>query len=131
MQQHLRRQDGVAKVDVSLVDGKVTIYPKEDSRFDPVAIFKAVYDSGVSVAEMTIIASGELVSDPASGGLAFKVSNTEEFAVKPNDASQKLKDQVESGRKVRLRGLLYRKTRGKALHKPPASMPLEILQVLN
>ena len=130
MQQHLRRQDGVAKVDVSLVDGKVAIYPKEDSRFDPVAIFKAVYDSGVSVAEMTIIASGGLLNDPATG-LVFKVSDSEMFAVKPNDISQKLQDQIRSGKPLKLRGLLYTKTKGKAERKPPASLPLEILEVLN
>ena len=130
MQQHLRRQDGVAKVDVSLVDGKVAIYPKEDSRFDPAAIFKAVYDSGVSVAEMTIIASGQLLNDPARG-LVFKISNTEVFAVKPNDVSQKLKDQIESGKTLKLRGLLYRKMNAKTGRKPPASMPLEVLEVLN
>ena len=130
MQQHLRRQDGVAKVDVSLVDGKVAIYPREDSRFDPAAIFKAVYDSGVSVAEMTVLASGELMSDPARG-LVFKIGNSEVFGVKPNDVSQKLKDQIGSGKVLKLRGLLYRKTSGKAGRKPPASMPLEILEVLN
>ena len=130
MQQHLGRQAGVAKVDVSLVDGKVTIYPKEDSRFDPTAIFKAVYDSGVSVAEMTITASGELLDDP-NKGLVFKVTNTEIFDVKTNDLSEKLRDQVGSGKAVRLRGLLYKKPAGKANRKAPTSMPLEILEVLN
>lgn len=130
MQQHLRRQDGVAKVEVNLVDGKVAIYPREDSRFDPAAIFKAVYDSGVSVAEMTVLASGELTSDPARG-LVFKINNSEMFEVKPNDVSQKLKEQIGSGKALKLRGLLYRKTNGKAGRKPPASMPLEILEVLN
>jgi len=130
VQQHLRRQDGVAKVDVSLVDSKVAIYPKEDSRFDPVAIFKAVYDSGVSVAEMAIVASGELMNDPTRG-LVFKITNSEVFTVRPNDVSQKLKDQIGSGKSLKLRGLLYRKTNQKAGRKPPASMPLEILEVLN
>lgn len=130
MQQHLRRQDGVAKVDVSLVDGKVAIYPKEDSRFDPAAIFKAVYDSGVSVAEMTIIASGELLNDPARG-LVFKVTNAEMFTVTANEISEGFKDQIGSGRPLRLRGLLYRKTKKNAERKPPASMPLEILEVLH
>jgi hypothetical protein len=130
VQQHLRRQDGVAKVEVSLVDGKVAIYPKEDSRFDPVAIFKAVYDSGVSVAEMTIIASGELLNDPAKG-LVFKVSDSEMFAVKPSDISQKLQDQIGSGKPLKLRGLLYTKTKGKTERRPPTSMSLEILKVLN
>jgi hypothetical protein len=130
VQQHLRRQDGVAKVAVSLVDGKVAIYPKEDSRFDPVAIFKAVYDSGVSVAEMSIIASGELLNDPARG-LVFKITNNETFTVKPNGISEGLKDGVGSGRTVKVRGLLYRKTKKNAERKPPASMPLEILEVLH
>jgi hypothetical protein len=117
-------------VEVSLVDGKVAIYPKEDSRFDPAAIFKAVYDSGVSEAEMILIASGELISDPARG-LVFKINNSEVFEVKPNDVSQRLKDQMGSGKVLKLRGLLYRKTNGKAVRKPPASMALEILEVLN
>lgn len=59
MQQHLGRQAGVQKVEVSLVDGNVVIFPMEDSKFDSSAIFKAVYDSGVSVSEMDIIASGK------------------------------------------------------------------------
>ena len=130
MQQHLRRQDGVARVDVSLVDGKVAIYPKEDSRFDPVAIFKAVYDSGVSVAEMTVIASGELLNDPVRG-LIFRVTNAETFTVRPNEISESLKDQIGAGGPLKLRGLLYRKTKKNAERKPPASMPLEILEVLH
>jgi hypothetical protein len=130
VQQHLRRQVGVAKVDVSLVDGKVVIYPKDDSAFDPAGIFKAVYDSGVSVAEMTITASGELLNDP-SRGLLFKVGSTEVFQVKPNDISAKLVDPSGAARPVRLRGLLYRKPPGKVKRKGPASMPLEILEILN
>jgi hypothetical protein len=130
VQQHLGRQDGVAKVDVSLVDRKVAIYPKEDFRFNPIAIFKAVYDSGVSVAEMTITASGQLLNDP-SKGLVFKITNAEMFEVKANGLSEKLKDQMGRGKAVRLRGLLYKKPRGKATRKAPTSMPLEILEVLN
>jgi hypothetical protein len=130
VQQHLGRQAGVAKVDVSLVDGKVTVYPKEDSRFDPAAIFKAVYDSGVSVAEMTITASGELLNDP-NKGLVFKITNTQMFEVKANDLSERLKDQIGSGKAVRLRGLLYKKPAGKAKRKAPTSMPLEVLEILS
>lgn len=129
MQQHLRRQAGVAKVDLSLVDGKVVIYPKDDSAFDPAGIFKAVYDSGVSVAEMTITASGELLND-SNRGLLFKVG-TQVFQVNPNDISEKLVDPSGAARPVRLRGLLYRKPPGKAKRKAPVSMPLEILEVLN
>ena len=129
MQQHLGRQDGVLKVDVSLVDGKVVIYPKEDSRFNPKAIFKAVYDSGVSVAEMTITASGELVKDPAKG-LMFKINNNETFEVAANAVSDKLGDLIGSGKPVKLRGLLYKKPPGRSKTKIPASLPLEILEVL-
>ena len=130
MQQHLRRQDGVSRVDVSLVDGKVAVYPKEDSLFDPSALIKAVFDSGVSVAEMTVVATGELWTDPARG-LVFKVSNTVAFDVKPNDLSQKLKDRIGLGKPIKLRGLLYRKANGKTGRKLPASIPMEILEVLN
>ena len=130
MQQHLRRQDGVAKVDVSLVDGKVAIYPKEDSHIDPAAILKAVYDSGVSVAELTIIAQGELLDD-AAGGLVFKVNDRQAFPVRPNDVSRRLEGQVGHSKTIKVRGLLYRKSKGKAGRKPPAAMPLEILEVLN
>lgn len=130
MQQHLGRQSGVAKVDVSLVDGKVVVYPKEDSKFDPSAIFKAVYDSGVSVAEMTITASGELLKDPAKG-VVFKISNEEVFEITANALSEKLDDRIGSGKTVKLRGLLYKKLPGKRPKQIPASLPLEILEVLN
>jgi hypothetical protein len=112
------------------VDGKVAVYPKEDSRFNPSALLKAVFDSGVSVAEMTLVASGELIRDPARG-LLFKVSNSVVFEVKPNDVSLKLKDRVGPGKPLRLRGLLYRKTNGVSARNLPASMPIEILEVLN
>jgi len=130
VQQHLRRQDGVAKVDVSLVDGKVAVYPKEDSRFDPAALLIAVFDSGVSVAEMTVIATGELANDPARG-LVFKVGGAIVFDIKPNELSQKLRDRVGSGRPIKLRGLIYKKASGKTVRKVPASLPMEILEVLN
>src|ERR1022692_53945 len=87
MQQHLGRQAGVQKVEVSLVDGKVVIFRKEDSKFDPSAIFKAVYDSGVSVSEMAIIASGEIVKDGATG-MIFKIGDNLSFPVKPNAISK-------------------------------------------
>lgn len=130
MQQHLGRQDGVAKVDVSLVDGKVVVYPKEDSKFDPAAIFKAVYDSGVSVAEMTITASGELLKDPTKG-VEFKIRNNDVFEVKSNAVSEKLSDQIGSGKTVKLRGLLYKKPPGKGKKQIPATLPLEIMEILN
>ena len=73
MKQHLGRQAGVQSVDVSLIDGKVEIAPKEDGRIDPPQLLKAVYDSGVSVAEMDITAQGKVVRD-SSGYLTLSVS---------------------------------------------------------
>lgn len=129
MQQHLRRQDGVGKVDVSLVDGKVVIYPKEDSHFVPVAIFKAVYDSGVSVAEMSITASGELLNDPVKGAV-FRINNDEIFVVKPNALSNQWMSQSGPGKSIKLRGLLYKKPNGKGKRKAPATPSLEIQEIL-
>ena len=56
MKQHLGRQSGVQKVDVNLIDGKVDVTPKEDGQIDPAQLLIAVYDSGVTVAEMDITA---------------------------------------------------------------------------
>ena len=58
MKQHLQRQSGVANVDVSLIDGKVDVTPKEDGQIEPAQLLKATYDSGVSVAELDMTASG-------------------------------------------------------------------------
>ena len=58
MKQHLGRQSGVQKVEVSLIDGKIDVTPKEDGQIDPAQLLKATYDSGVSVAEMDVNARG-------------------------------------------------------------------------
>jgi hypothetical protein len=112
------------------VDGKVAIWPKEDSAFDPVATLKAVYDSGVSVAQMTVTATGELQRDPVKG-LVFQINNRVSFEVKPNELSEKLKDQAGSGKPLSIRGAVYRKPPGKTKRRLPASFPLEILEVLH
>ena len=54
MKQHLGRQSGVQNVEVSLIDGKVEITPKEDGQIDPAQLLKATYDSGVTAAEVDI-----------------------------------------------------------------------------
>jgi hypothetical protein len=54
VKQHLGRQSGVQSVDVSLIDGKVDVTPKEDGQIDPSQLLKATYDSGVTVAEMDV-----------------------------------------------------------------------------
>ncbi len=59
MKQHLGRQSGVQNVEVSLMDGKVEITPKEDGQIDPAQLLKATYDSGVTAAEMDMTAQRE------------------------------------------------------------------------
>ena len=128
MKQHLGRQSGVQSVEVSLIDGKVQITPKEDGRIDPVQLLKATYDSGVSVAEMDITARGKIVKDP-SGNLVFEVAPSQSFALTPNTLSQGLSSLADSPTAVIVRGQLYKKASGKK--KPDFSAPLkmEILEV--
>ena len=125
MQQHLGRLDGVAKVDVSLADGKVTILPKEDGRLDPATIFKATYDSGVTLAEMKITARGSLKHDPQAGRL-FVISPGQSFAILPNEEAAKLEN--NPGPQT-LTGILYRKPKGKDKTKELTNLRMEIIGV--
>ena len=124
MKQHLGRQSGVQNVDVSLIDGKVEVTPKEDGQIDPAQLLKAVYDSGVSVAEMDITVRGKIVKD-ADGNLALQVSPSQSFAITPNDLLKTLEPLADSPAVVTLRGELYRKPAGKK--KAAASAPLKLL----
>ena len=130
MKQHLGRQSGVQTVDVSLIDGKVQITPKEDGRIDPVQLLKATYDSGVSVAEMNVNARGKIVTD-SSGELALQVSPNQSFALAPNQLSQGLEALAGSQTTVTVRGELYKKPPGSKKKKADLSVPLklEILEV--
>jgi hypothetical protein len=124
VKQHLGRQSGVQSVDVSLIDGKVDVTPKEDGQIDPVQLLKAVYESGVTVAEMDVTARGKIVKD-ALGNLAFQVSPNLSFAIAPNDLSKEVEPLVDSPTVVTLRGLLYKKPAGKK--KADAAAPLKVL----
>ena len=126
MKQHLGRQSGVQSVDVSLIDGKVEIVPKEDDSIDPPHLFKAVYDSGVSVAEMDITAQGKVVRD-SSGSLALNVSPNQSFLISPNDLSKELEPLARNQATVTIRGQLYKKPEGKKKTKPDSSAPLKLL----
>lgn len=126
MKQHLGRQFGVQSVEVSLIDGKVQIVPKEDGRIEPHELLKAVYDSGVSVAEMDLIVEGKIAKD-ASGNLVFNVSPNQSFAIAPNDQSKELESLAASATTVTVRGQLYKKPEGKAKRKPDMSAPLKLL----
>jgi hypothetical protein len=129
VKQHLGRQSGVQTVEVSLIDGKVQITPKEDGRIEPVQLLKATYDSGVSVAEMSVIARGKIVKD-SSGNLVLQVNPNQSFVIPPNQLSQELGSLAGSQTVLTVRGELYKKPPGKK-KKPDLAAPLklEILEV--
>ena len=125
MKQHLQRQSGVANVDVSLIDGKDEVTPKEDGQIEPAQLLKATYDSGVSVAELDMIASGSLVKD-SSGNLSLQVKPNQSFLISPNELSKGLEPLAGLSAVVTVRGLLYKKPVGKQ-KKADASTPLKLL----
>ena len=126
MKQHLGRQSGVQTVEVSLLDGKVQVTPKEDGQIDPVQLLKATYDSGVTAAEMDITARGKIVKD-SSGSFALQVEPNRSFVLTPNELSKGLEAFADSQTTVTVRGQLYKKPAGKKKQKPDASAPLKIL----
>ena len=125
MKQHLGRQSGVQNVDVSLIDGKVQITPKEDGTIDPAQLLKATYDSGVTAAEMDVTARGKIVKD-SSGGLAFQVEPNRSFALVPNELSKGLDSIAGTQTTITVRGELYKKPSGKK-QKIDASISLKLL----
>ena len=130
MKQHLQRQSGVANVDVSLIDGKVQITPKEDGRIDPAQLLKATYDSGVSVAELDMTATGKVLKDSA-GNLLLQVNPNQSFLIATNELSKGLEPVVDSSTVVTVRGQLYKKPAGKQKKADgvAASLRLLILEV--
>ena len=124
MKQHLGRQSGVQTVEVSLIDGKVNVTPKEDGRIDPGQLLKAVYDSGVSVAEMDVTARGKIIKD-SSRNLALQTEPNQSFVFTPNELCNGLEPLAGSPTIVTVRGQLYKKPAGKK--KPDASAPLKLL----
>ena len=124
MKQHLGRQSGVQTVEVSLLDGKVDVTPKEDGQIDPVQLLKATYDSGVTAAEMDIIARGKIVKD-SSGSLALQVEPNRSFTFAPNELSKGLETLAGTQTMVTVRGELYKKPAGKK--KPDFSAPLKLV----
>jgi hypothetical protein len=124
VKQHLGRQSGVQTVEVSLLDGKVDVTPKEDGLIDPAQLLKATYDSGVTAAEMDMTARGKIVED-SSGSLALQVALNQSFAFVPNELSKGLEPLAGTSTLVTLRGQLYRKPAGKK--KPDPSTPLTLL----
>jgi hypothetical protein len=123
VKQHLGRQSGVQSVEVSLIDGKVEITPKEDGQIDPAQLMKATYDSGVSVAEMDVIARGKLIKD-AGGELALQIAPNRSFVIAPNDLSASAGGLAGSAATVTVRGQLYKKVGKK---KPDLAVPFKLL----
>ena len=128
MKQHLQRQSGVANVDVSLIDGKVEITPKEDGRINPAELLKATYDSGVSVAELDMTATGKMVKDSA-GNLSLQVSPSQSFVVAANELSKGIEPSVGSPTVVTVRGQLYKKSGKQKKTEAVAPLTLLILEV--
>jgi hypothetical protein len=124
VKQHLGRQSGVQNVEVSLIDGKVQVTPKDDGQIDPAQLMKATYDSGVSVAEMDIVAQGSITED-SSGNLGLRVEPNRAFLFDPNELSKGLESLAGSQTTVTVRGQLYKKPTGKK--KADASIPLKLL----
>ena len=123
MEQSLGRQAGVQKVVVSLLDGKVDVTPKEDGQIDPAQLLKVTYDSGVTVAEMDMTASGKIMKD-SSGNLVLQAEPNRLFAVAPNEFSKELESLADSRTVVTVRGQLYKKPAGKK--KPGNLAPLKL-----
>ena len=130
MKQHLGRQSGVQQVDVSLINGKVDITPKEDSQIEPAQLLKATYDSGVSVAEMDVTARGRIVKD-TSGSLSLQVEPNQAFEITRNEVSQQLEALAGSETYVTIRGRLYQKPPGKNRAEPVLPLKLTVLEVEN
>lgn len=127
MKQHLGRQSGVQNVDVSLIDGKVEVTPKEDGQIDPAQLLKATYDSGVSVAELDMTARGRIVKD-TSGELALQAAPNRTYALVPGELSKSLETLAGSPTEVTLRGQLYKKS-GKKKPNPATPLKLDVLEV--
>ena len=128
MKQHLGRQSGVQNVEVSLLDGKVQVTPKEDGQIDPVQLLKATYDSGVTAAEMDITARGTIVKD-SSGNFALQVEPNRSFTITPNDLSKGLESLAVTQSTVTVRGQFYKKPAGKKKADPSTPLKLLILEV--
>jgi len=128
VKQHLGRQSGVQKVEVSLLDGRVDITAKEDGRIEPAQLLKATYDSGVTVAEMNMTARGKIVND-ASGVLSLQVGPNQSFACVPNELSKSLESLSASPVLVTVRGQLYKKPAGKKKAQPTSQLQLTILEI--
>jgi hypothetical protein len=114
-------------VHVSLIDGKVEIVPKNDGLIDPVQILKATYDSGVSVAEMTVIAKGKIIN--TESGIALQVQPSLSFTIAQNDFSKQLETMAASNTQVTVKGLLFQKQKDQKKKVLPTALTLTITEI--
>jgi len=128
VKQHLQRQSGVQNVDVSLIDGKVEVTPKEDGQINTAQLLKATYDSGVSVSELDMTARGKIVKE-SSGNIEFQTAPNQSFALTPNELSKGLEPLAGTPTEVTVRGQLYKKSSGKKKADTSAPLKLFILEV--
>jgi hypothetical protein len=128
VKQHLGRQAGVQNVEVSLIDGKVDVTPKEDGAVDPAELLKATYDSGVSAAELDMTARGRIARD-SSGALEFQIAPNRSYVAVPNELSKELEGLAGTATEVTVRGQLYKKPAGKKKEKTAGPLKLLILEV--
>ena len=128
MKQHLGRQSGVQTVEVSLLDGKVDVSPKEDGQIDPAQLLRATYDSGVTAAEMDMTARGKIVKT-SSGSLALQVPPNQVFTLAPNELSKGMESLASTQTMVTVRGQLYKKSPGKKKPEPSTPLTLLVLEV--
>lgn len=126
MQKSLERQAGVAKALVSLRDGTAEITPKEDGEIDPRELLKAMYDSGVSVAEMDVTVSGRVIR--TAEGLGVQYAPNRSFDISPNKQSADLEPLAGSAMVVTVRGRLFQKTPGKK-KEIPKEVKLFVLEI--
>jgi hypothetical protein len=114
-------------VHVSLIDGKVEIIPKDDGLIDPIQILEATYDSGVSVAEMSVIARGKIIK--AESGIALKVQPSRSFTIAQNDFSKQLEAIAASDTQVTVKGLLFQKQKDHKKKVMPTALTLTITEI--
>jgi hypothetical protein len=89
---------------------------------------KATYDSGVSAAEMTMIARGQIIKT-ASGSLAFQVQPNQSYEITQNDLLRPLESLAGSNSTITIKGLLYQKQKGQKKQTVPASLKVTLLEI--
>jgi len=110
-----------------LIDGTVEITPKSDGLVDPLQLLRATYDSGVSVAEMSMIARGRIVRN-SSGRFDFLIGSSRSFPIVNNEVSAQLEPMAGSEDFVTIKGLLFQKQKGEKA-RAPSVLQITVLEI--